>query len=577
MKIALLLAFFAGVFGVYAQPIIQNGSLIPAVGTTAPLLTGAPISGIEKSGADQVWDLSSVVFTNPDVIFTVVSPNSTPFASSFTASNYAWTFTVAGTVQYFYYNVSATKYEVLADGILAPGTGNDYSPDPKTNIQFPCKFGDTFQDTWQKSGGVSGSVTTTYDAYGTLILPFGTYKNVWRLKENKNGAISYAWHTTNPLLPILVYNLTNKSLVLFGNTVPALTVSSNQMSIASPANSTGALTITANTPWTAKCNQAWLTLSASGGSGNDVLTLTAQANTSTSPRVAMLTVAGVGVDSQVISVTQDAAGVTLGVSKQLLSILSPANSTASFAITSTTAWSVTSSEAWLLPNKSTGSGNDSITLTAQENTSVSPRIATVTVAGTGVASQVITITQAPAAAILVLSTSAVALLASANSTQSFTITSNTSWTVASSQPWLTPSLLSGTGNTEILLTATANPDTVKRVAILTVTAAGLTPQSVQASQDGMAASGIMEDGKHELPVALYPNPAHETLVIHILTRDMEAGLMLTLTNSIGQSIMEIPLTSSVTYLKTSMLPAGVYCFRIQRHLSVIQSGTVVVE
>lgn len=83
----------------------------------------------------------------------------------------------------------------------------------------------------------------------------------------------------------------------------------------------------------------------------------------------------------------------LKLSDTLLIIGSAANSVDTFTITSNTTWTVKSSESWLTINPESGSNSETITVTAEENTEISSRIATVTVTGEEVAAQTITVTQ----------------------------------------------------------------------------------------------------------------------------------------------------------------------------------------
>jgi hypothetical protein len=84
-----------------------------------------------------------------------------------------------------------------------------------------------------------------------------------------------------------------------------LSVSSNTLGIAAPANSTQIFDIATNVSWTTASNQGWLTLSNSSGSGNKTITLTATSNPSAATRTATITISGTGVTTQTISVTQD--------------------------------------------------------------------------------------------------------------------------------------------------------------------------------------------------------------------------------------------------------------------------------
>jgi hypothetical protein len=78
---------------------------------------------------------------------------------------------------------------------------------PQLDMKFPFSFNDVTIDNYSKTsynanGSVSstqtGSVTLSYEGYGTLILPGGTYTNVAMLKRIRTNSIgptttSYSW------------------------------------------------------------------------------------------------------------------------------------------------------------------------------------------------------------------------------------------------------------------------------------------------------------------------------------------------------------------------------------------------
>jgi hypothetical protein len=115
-----------------------------------------------------------------------------------------------------------------------------------------------------------------------------------------------------------------------------LTVTTNKVTIATPANSTGTFNIISNTNWVATSSQTWITVLVklfytqngqnyvtipysgsapdlgafevlqqyANGSGQAWVTLTAQANTSGVGRTATITITGTGVSPQTVTVTQ---------------------------------------------------------------------------------------------------------------------------------------------------------------------------------------------------------------------------------------------------------------------------------
>lgn len=76
---------------------------------------------------------------------------------------------------------------------------------------------------------------------------------------------------------------------------------------------------------------------------------------------------------------------------------------------------------------------------------------------------------------IVVSPAALSIAQPANSTNTFDITTTSSWTVESDQTWLTPGVTNGSGNATITLTATtANETYVARTANVTITGSGTT-------------------------------------------------------------------------------------------------------
>ena len=81
-----------------------------------------------------------------------------------------------------------------------------------------------------------------------------------------------------------------------------------------------------------------------------------------------------------------------------------------------------------------------------------------------------------------VSTNAVAVAATVDTTNTFDITSNAAWTAVSDQDWLTVSSGSGYGNATITITATENMTTDARTANVTVTADGVADQIIVITQ-----------------------------------------------------------------------------------------------
>ncbi len=91
-------------------------------------------------------------------------------------------------------------------------------------------------------------------------------------------------------------------------------LSSNTAAIASSAESTATVDITADVDWIVSCDQSWLTVNPTKGTGNQTLTFIAKANASVAKRIAIVTVSSTGFDSKTIIVTQNGLDVAINIS-----------------------------------------------------------------------------------------------------------------------------------------------------------------------------------------------------------------------------------------------------------------------
>ncbi len=269
------------------------------------------------------------------------------------------------------------------------------------------------------------------------------------------------------------------------NFVPQLSLKVTSLSVAAAAYSTDTFIITSNTAWTTSSSQSWLIVSPTSGSNNGTVTIIAQQNTDTLARTATITVSAKGTTSQTIKVTQSGAVYNISISTTSLSVAAATNSTGTFTVTSNTGWTVLSSQSWLTVSPASGSNNGTVTVTAQQNTDTAARKATVTVSIKGKIPQNITVTQSGTIYNLSVSTTLVNVATAANSTGTFAITSNTSWTVSSSPNWLTVSPASGSNNGIVTVTAQQITVGVARQAGLHVSASYNPTQTVYVRQNGI--------------------------------------------------------------------------------------------
>ncbi len=263
-----------------------------------------------------------------------------------------------------------------------------------------------------------------------------------------------------------------------------LSVSPNELN--SPAaESFLTFTVKANTPWAVSEATSWFYCVPSSGTKDALITVTCQANTSTTPRSGVITMNGTGVISQTVVVNQAGLPLSLTVSPSAFNVPATENQQM-LQIISNTPWTLSESIAWLSLSSSGGTSDGTVALVFSSNPGVTPRTGTITVSGTGVAPKTITITQAGAAPILGLSTDDLQFV-SLESQQFFNLTSNTAWMITESLDWVTVSPALGSGNAKVTVTCQANTGMSNRSGMLTISGDGLLPKIISVTQLGSAA------------------------------------------------------------------------------------------
>ncbi len=153
-----------------------------------------------------------------------------------------------------------------------------------------------------------------------------------------------------------------------------------------------------------------------------------------------------------------------------------------FYISSNVNWTVSSDADWCTVDLSGGTGNDTLGVVFTENLSVDARVAHITVTGSGIPEQVVTVTQTGATPFLVVTPPNRDVTAPSGETQ-FTVTSNTLWSVLSDADWCTVTP-SGSGIGTIIANYSENLSIDSRKCTITVSASGTLAQLVTVTQTG---------------------------------------------------------------------------------------------
>jgi len=153
----------------------------------------------------------------------------------------------------------------------------------------------------------------------------------------------------------------------------------------------------------------------------------------------------------------------------------------SINITSNIQWTAQSNQTWLtFTSNSTVTGNGILDYKCSDNTSTSSRTATITVSGSGVSSQTISVTQAGANSYLTVNPTSLNFNAISGSANASVSTNVSNWNVTDNVNWIT---VTKSGN-NINITYQVNTSTSSRNAIITVSASGVSSQTISVTQAG---------------------------------------------------------------------------------------------
>lgn len=190
-----------------AQPIINASDINNNVTLETFLAEDVPNLSPGNAGANQTWDFSSIQSISLGATVNVPFAES-PHTGLFTLANNSSRFLGSLGEIWSYFRISSTKYEEI--GLVYTGVAVvNLSADPRTLVEFPYTYNKVINDTYKASNTPTVASTTTYDAYGTLRLSFGTFTNVIRQKREEGIVTEYTWFNSSPFYPLCVVNVSN--------------------------------------------------------------------------------------------------------------------------------------------------------------------------------------------------------------------------------------------------------------------------------------------------------------------------------------------------------------------------------
>lgn len=256
-------------------------------------------------------------------------------------------------------------------------------------------------------------------------------------------------------------------------------------------------TIETNVDWSiAKTNLDWLTISPMRGTakeGAQIVALVAENNQLEESRSGSFTITA-GSTNKTVTVTQAALVVVPnfvvnGLEANTLSFSGEENAAKTFQVHSNKNWTATKTNLdWATVSPVEGEKNRTATITVTPtavNNTGSERSGIISFAYGAEAPYLVTVKQA--AFVPSLSVNPESLeFAKGGESKNVTITSNTDWTAAASESWVTLGATSGKGNGTLAVTAAAN-EKAARTATVTITAGSLTKTIAISQESGIVA------------------------------------------------------------------------------------------
>ncbi len=206
---ACVLLLTSGFFAI-AQPVVTSASFqdFSVRAHSVSDFTGITVG---NAGANQTWNYSSVITDPPFVYLKSIPESAAPAHSQIPEANYfinvSSIFNNVIYQNFSYIKITSSGYEPLGT-INSAGDFEGYIDTPL--VPLPLSYTNSFVNSEQLTSDPILSVSTsTYDAYGSLYTPYGTFTNVVRIKEEDDISTSYSWYKFDPYTPLMSIDVSN--------------------------------------------------------------------------------------------------------------------------------------------------------------------------------------------------------------------------------------------------------------------------------------------------------------------------------------------------------------------------------
>jgi len=256
-----------------------------------------------------------------------------------------------------------------------------------------------------------------------------------------------------------------------------------------PGSGSQTITISSNENWTASNTAGWLTVSPQSGTGNTTVIISILENELPEEREAIL-VFNSETQTATAIITQAAASPFIQLDRNTLNFGRDGGSQ-NITVSSNDSWTISGGVDWLTISHQSGEGNATISVTASQNEITETRSATLTFTR-GTETATVTIIQEAALPFIELNRNTLNFN-STGGNQTVTVSSNGNWTVSGTTNWLTVSPQSGTGNTTVTITVTANTTYQIRTSTL-IFRNGTQTATVDITQEANIYQGVVING-----------------------------------------------------------------------------------
>ena len=244
---------------------------------------------------------------------------------------------------------------------------------------------------------------------------------------------------------------------------------------------TPSVTLTSNKAWTLALDPAdataWVTPSASNGTGTQEVTFTVAKNETAAARSVKVTFTQADTNkTRELEIKQAAGEAIFTLNPETLAEVSKEGGKPSVTLTSNKPWTLTlnpaDATAWVTPSTTSGTGTQEVTFTVVKNETAAARsVKTIFTQADTEKTLELEVKQAAGDPIFLLQPETLAEVAKEGGAPSVTLTSNKPWTLtldpADATAWVTPSATSGTGTQEVIFTVAKNEATTPRTVVVT--------------------------------------------------------------------------------------------------------------